>query len=146
MPCSGCGLARCGFKTQRIWRTDRTAASEGRLRHPTGRSGIHRWPEAAVAAFHAEAQAGNIAYPFALKALQNDFSELGQDGPTRAAEVYPGSQEERERVRQQVVTVSTRSAGSFSVISRSIAKDRILNETKVMSNEFRLPNKKAVVY
>jgi hypothetical protein len=70
-------------------------------------------PEAAVAAFHAEAQAGNIAYPFALKALQNDFSELGQDGPTRAAEFYPGSQEERERVRQQVVTVSKILLGAF---------------------------------
>lgn len=37
--------------------------------------------------------------------LRADFSEIGQDGPVRAAEFYPGSAEDRERIRQNVVTI-----------------------------------------
>jgi len=62
-------------------------------------------PEAAVAAFSAEKDAGNPAYAAAVGVLRSDFSEASQDGPARAAEFYPGDTVERERVRQQVVTV-----------------------------------------
>ena len=61
--------------------------------------------EAAVAAFHAEAKAGNTGYEFALKALQKDFSDAGQDGPIRAAEFHPGNAEDRRQVRESMVTV-----------------------------------------
>ena len=60
---------------------------------------------AAVAAFRAEANAGNTGYEFALKALQNDFSGPDQDGPIRAAEFHPGNAEDRGQVRESVVTV-----------------------------------------
>jgi hypothetical protein len=62
-------------------------------------------PEAAVAAFRAEKDAGNPAYAAAVAALRSDFSETAQDGPTRAAEFHPGDLAEQERIRQQVVTV-----------------------------------------
>lgn len=62
-------------------------------------------PAAAVAAFQAEEKAGNTGYEFAVKALQKDFSEFGQDGPVRAAEFHPGNAGNRERVREDVVTV-----------------------------------------
>jgi hypothetical protein len=62
-------------------------------------------PAAAVAAFGAEAQAGNTGYAFALKALQQDFSNPDQDGPIRAAEFHPGSTSNRNRIRQDVATV-----------------------------------------
>lgn len=61
--------------------------------------------ESAVAAFHAEAKAGNTGYEFALKALQKDFSDPAQDGPIRAAEFQPGNAEDRGRVRENVATV-----------------------------------------
>lgn len=62
-------------------------------------------PGAAVAAFRAEAKTGNSAYEFALKALQNDFSDPDQDGPIRAAEFHPGSAEDRGRAQENVATV-----------------------------------------
>lgn len=62
-------------------------------------------PEAAVAAFRAEAEAGNTGHAFALKALQKDFSDPDQDGPIRAAEFHPGNVGNRDRIRQDVVTV-----------------------------------------
>lgn len=62
-------------------------------------------PEAAVAGFRAEAKAGNTGYEFALKTLQKDFSEPGQDGPIRAAEFHPGDAGNRDRIRQDVATV-----------------------------------------
>ena len=62
-------------------------------------------PEAAVSAFRAEKDAGNPAYTAALTALRADFSEANQDGPVRAAEFYPGDAADRDRVRQQVVTM-----------------------------------------
>jgi predicted nucleotidyltransferase len=62
-------------------------------------------PEAAVLAFRAEKDAGNPAYTAALAALRADFSEANQDGPVRAAEFYPGDAADRDRVRQQVVTM-----------------------------------------
>ncbi len=40
--------------------------------------------EKAVAAFHAEANAGNTGYEFALATLRNDFSSPDQDGPDPA--------------------------------------------------------------
>jgi hypothetical protein len=62
-------------------------------------------PEAAVAAFRAEAKAGNVGYEFALQALRRDFSEADQDGPVRAAEFHPGDAEDRGRVRESVATI-----------------------------------------
>jgi predicted nucleotidyltransferase len=62
-------------------------------------------PAAAVAAFKAEAKAGNTGYEFAVKSLQMDFSKPGQDGPVRAAEFYPGNAGNRDRVREDVATI-----------------------------------------
>lgn len=68
--------------------------------------------ESAVAAFRAEAMAGNTGYAFALEALQKDFSDPDQDGPIRAAEFHPGSAEDRARVRENVATVGRILLGS----------------------------------
>ena len=68
--------------------------------------------EAAVAAFRAEAEAGNTGYEFALKALQKDFSDPAQDGPIRAAEFHPGNVGGRNRIRQDVATVGRILLGS----------------------------------
>lgn len=65
-------------------------------------TGFINGPEAAVAAFRAEEKAGNTGYQFAMKALQNDFSDPRQDGPIRAAEFHPGN---RDRIREDVATV-----------------------------------------
>jgi len=62
-------------------------------------------PEAAVTAFRAEKDAGNSAYAAAEAALNSHFSGADQDGPARAAEFYPGDAVDRERIRQQTVTV-----------------------------------------
>lgn len=62
-------------------------------------------PDAAVAAFRAEASTGNTGYSFAISTLQKDFSEPGQDGPLRAAEFHPGSTHNRDRIREDVATV-----------------------------------------
>ena len=62
-------------------------------------------PEAALRAFHAEADQGNTGYSSALAALRDDFSEPSQDGPIRAAEFRAGTVEQRERVRQDTATV-----------------------------------------
>lgn len=62
-------------------------------------------PEAAVAAFRAEAGKGNTAYDFALKTLEKDFSASDRDGPIRAAEFYPCDAEDRQRIREEVTTV-----------------------------------------
>jgi len=62
-------------------------------------------PEMAASKFRAEKDAKNPAYAAALAVLRADFSEANQDGPARAAEFYPGDATDRERVRQQVVTL-----------------------------------------
>ncbi|MBE7502238.1 MAG: hypothetical protein HS113_18445 [Verrucomicrobiales bacterium] len=62
-------------------------------------------PAAAVAAFQAEAKAANTGFDFAVKSLQNDFTDPGQDGPTRAAEFHPGNAGNRDRVREDLATV-----------------------------------------
>lgn len=62
-------------------------------------------PAAAVAAFQAEAKAANTGFDFAVKSLQNDFTDPGQDGPVRAAEFHPGNVGNRGRVREDVATV-----------------------------------------
>jgi hypothetical protein len=62
-------------------------------------------PAAAVAAFRAEAKADNTGYDFAVKSLQKNFSDLGQDGPIRAAEFHPGNAGDRDRIREDVATV-----------------------------------------
>lgn len=62
-------------------------------------------PAAAVAAFRAEAKVGNTGYEFAVKSLQSNFTDPGQDGPIRAAEFHPGNAGNRDRVREDVATV-----------------------------------------
>lgn len=59
-------------------------------------------PEAAVAAFRVQENTGNTGYPFAVKTLQQDFADPGQDRPVRAAEFYPAN---RDRIREDVATV-----------------------------------------
>jgi len=41
-----------------------------------------------------------------MDVLRSNFFEADQDGPARAAEFFPGDAADRERVRQQVVTLS----------------------------------------
>jgi hypothetical protein len=62
-------------------------------------------PEAAVAGFQAESAANNSGYASAIQALQNYFSASNQDGPVRAAKFHPGNPDDRDRIRQEVVTV-----------------------------------------
>ena len=69
-------------------------------------------PEAAVAGFRAEASAENTGYAFAMKTLQKDFLDPGQDGPIRAAEFHPGNANSRDRIRQDVATVGKFLLGS----------------------------------
>lgn len=61
--------------------------------------------QAAFAGFHAEKSAGNTAMAAALACLEADFTEADRDGPARAAAFHPGGPEEKERVRQDMVTV-----------------------------------------
>jgi hypothetical protein len=63
-------------------------------------------PEAAIAAFRAEAKLGNPGYPTALEALRRDFSRVGADAPIRAAEFLRGTGEHQERAREELVTVA----------------------------------------
>lgn len=63
-------------------------------------------PEAALAGFRAEANAGNPGYASALEALRNDFRTEGSDGPVRAAEFGAGNAVEKERIKQRLVTVA----------------------------------------
>lgn len=68
-------------------------------------SGFLEGPEAAIAAFRAEENAGNTAFAGAIECLTNDFSEPDRDGPARGAGFHPGDDGEQERVRQDLVTV-----------------------------------------
>jgi hypothetical protein len=68
--------------------------------------------QAAVAAFHAEATAGNSGYGFARTTLERFFSEPEQDGPVRAAAFHPGNINDRDRIRQDVVTIGQALLGS----------------------------------
>ncbi len=61
--------------------------------------------EAAVSAFHAEANTGNTGYKSAFETLQRDFTERGQDGPVRAADFNPLNASDRDRIQESVVTV-----------------------------------------
>jgi hypothetical protein len=69
-------------------------------------------PEAAIAAFHAEANASNRGFTRAAAALRNHFLETGQSGPVRCAafalEGQAGTDDFQSRQRQimeQMVTV-----------------------------------------
>ncbi|EIP99258.1 hypothetical protein OpiT1DRAFT_03771 [Opitutaceae bacterium TAV1] len=63
-------------------------------------------PEAAVAAFHAEAQSGNTGHASAVETLRRDFIDPGKDGPVRAAAFYAANAEAGNRIRQDAVTVA----------------------------------------
>ena len=62
-------------------------------------------PATAVAAFQADARAGNTGYESALKSLRSNFTHPGQDGPMRAAEFHPGNVGNRDRIREDVATM-----------------------------------------
>jgi hypothetical protein len=62
-------------------------------------------PAAAIRGFRGEQAAGNPAYNIATKVLENDFSEISQDGPIRAAEFLGRGAANREQIRQDLVTV-----------------------------------------
>jgi hypothetical protein len=62
--------------------------------------------EAAVAAFKAEANAGNTGYATAVAALRKDFYDVDKDGPVRAAAFYTRDRDASLRIRQDVVTVA----------------------------------------
>ena len=62
-------------------------------------------PAAAIRGFRAEQAAGNLAYNIATKVLENDFSEINQDGPIRAAEFLGRGAANRKQIRQDLVTV-----------------------------------------
>ena len=68
-------------------------------------------PAAAIRGFRAEEAAENPAYRIAIAVLEKDFSEIGHDGPIRAAEFLGQSSGNRAQVRQDVVTASRRLLG-----------------------------------
>ncbi len=59
----------------------------------------------ALEGFQAEKTMGNPAMASAMACLVADFIEADRDGPARAAAFHPGGPEEKERVRQDMVTV-----------------------------------------
>ena len=75
-------------------------------------NGFLEGPEAAIAGFQAEVSENNPAFESAMECLRRDFFETNQDGPDRAAEFHPGGPDERERVRQDMVTVGRALLGS----------------------------------
>lgn len=75
-------------------------------------------PDAAIAAFQAEASAGNRGYPRAVETLRSHFFERGQSGPLRCAafalDGQPGIDDRQMRERQiveQLVTIGRALAG-----------------------------------
>jgi hypothetical protein len=62
-------------------------------------------PAAAITAFRAEHDAKNPASSIATKVLENDFSDINDDGPIRAAEFLGHSGARREQIRQDLVTL-----------------------------------------
>ena len=67
---------------------------------------------AALDGFKAEKTAGNSGMATALACLEADFCDPDRDGPARAAAFHPGGAEERERVRQDMVTVGRALSGA----------------------------------
>lgn len=75
-------------------------------------------PDAAIAAFQAEASAGNRGYARAVETLRGHFLETGQSGPLRCAafvlDGQPGTDDRQMRERQiveQMVTIGRALAG-----------------------------------
>jgi hypothetical protein len=68
-------------------------------------------PTAAIKGFRAEEAAGNRAYQIATAVLEKDFLQPEHDGPIRAAEFLAASGSNRDRVRQDLVTVGRRLLG-----------------------------------
>jgi len=83
--------------------------------------GVSRYvegPETAIAAFRAEASAGNRGYASAVEALRRHFFETGQSAPLRCAafalDGQPGIDDRQMRERQiveQLVTIGRALAG-----------------------------------
>ena len=62
--------------------------------------------QAAVEAFRAEEPLGNSGFATAAESLRRDFSSADADGPIRAAEFLRGTMDDRQRVREELVTVA----------------------------------------
>ncbi|MEN3942527.1 hypothetical protein WJU23_14605 [Prosthecobacter sp. SYSU 5D2] len=63
-------------------------------------------PRAAVQAFRDEAFKNNQGFATAKEALKRDFSSPHADGPVRAAAFLNGSTDERQRIREELVTAA----------------------------------------
>jgi hypothetical protein len=68
-------------------------------------------PTAAIKGFQAEEAIGNTAYQIATTVLEKDFLQPDQDGPIRAAEFLAATGSNRNRIRQDLVTVGKRLLG-----------------------------------
>ncbi len=66
---------------------------------------------AAMNGFRAEEAAGNRAYRIATAVLKRDFSKADHDGPIRAAQFLGENGANRDRIRQDLVTVGRRLLG-----------------------------------
>ena len=62
-------------------------------------------PEKAIQLFQAEREQGNPAFEDAMRTLERDFVEKDADGPIRAAKFLSGTDEQSERIREDMVTV-----------------------------------------
>lgn len=62
-------------------------------------------PQKAISGFQEEARMQNPGLASAIATIEADFCDPNSDGALRAAEFYPTSDEDRDRIREQVVTV-----------------------------------------
>ncbi len=60
----------------------------------------------AIQAFRDEREKDNAAFPYAVKALENDFSQANADGPVRAASFLQANAELGQRLREELVTAA----------------------------------------
>lgn len=60
----------------------------------------------AIQAFKDEREKDNAAFPYAVKALENDFSQASADGPVRAASFLQADPQLSQRLREELVTAA----------------------------------------
>lgn len=87
------------------WTGHWLAAASWKSVEPLSVAGFVDGYEAALEGFKAEKNVGNSGMTTALACLEADFCHPDRDGPARAAAFHPGGAQERERVRQDMVTV-----------------------------------------
>ena len=63
-------------------------------------------PREAIQAFRAERNSGNTGFEHAVKALETYFVNEDRDGAIRAADFHPSGNDQRDRIRQDVVTAA----------------------------------------